>query len=352
MQIERIIGRRFRDGDPEKDGGGGDDKAAEEAAAAAKADEEAATAAAAEAKALADEEADKIARGDVVDDGKSKAKGEGEGDVAAPKGEGEGDGKGDVAPAKGDRTTSTMVPKSRLDTKNRMLSDAQARIEELEKKVAATVPAAAAVPAVVADETADTKIEAAEKEYAAARKDGNVDAELAAMRSIRSLQAEQGKAAMDSARTGATNDALEASRYEDVLAVIEEEHPQINPDSDEKTYDQDVVDEVVEIQEAMVLKGYSKSEALIRAVSYVIPNPDSKVAELSGERDKKAERDAAAKKKAAEAAAKQAPDTKDVGKSGDSAGANDTLPDAEKLSDEEFEALPETTKKRMRGDEV
>jgi hypothetical protein len=133
--------------------------------------------------------------------------------------------------------------------------------------------------------------------------------------------------------------------------VIEEEHPEINPD-DDTVYDQDVVDEVVEIQEAMILKGYSKSEALIRAVSYVIPNPDSKVAELSGERDKKAERDAAAKEKAAKTASKQAPDTKDVGKSGASAGAADSYPDAEKLSEEEFDSLPETTKKRMRGDEV
>jgi colicin import membrane protein len=168
MQIERILGRRFRDGDPEKEGGGGDDKAAEEAAAAAKVEADAADA----AKALADEEADKIARGDVVDDG-ATAKGEDEGDGTAAKPKDEGDG----TAAKSEKTTSTMVPKSRLDTKNRMLSDAQARIEELEQKVATTVPAAAAAPAADAP-TADSKMEAAEKEYTAARKDGNVDAEL------------------------------------------------------------------------------------------------------------------------------------------------------------------------------
>jgi len=352
MNIERIIGRRFREGDPAKEGGGAEDKAAEEAAAAAKLEEETAAA----AKAKSDEEADKIARGDVVDDDTIKAKADDDDDgVKAKADDGDDDGEG-VSKAKA--APSTMVPKSRLDTKNRMLSDAQDRIAELEKKVnekgADVAAAAAATPE---KDTVDTKVKAAEKKYADARKDGNVDAELDAMREIRALEKEQSRVEFETVRAGATTDAIEAARYEDVLAVIEEDYPQLNPDladDDEEVneYDQDVVDEVLDIQEAFILKGYTKSEALIRAVSYAFPDTDSKIAELSGERDKKAERDAAAKKKAAETAGKQAPDTKDVGKSGAAAGATDVLPDAEKLSEEEFDSLPEATKKRMRGDEV
>ena len=74
--------------------------------------------------------------------------------------------------------------------------------------------------------------------------------------------------------------------------------------------------------------------------------PEPEKQGLKNESDRKQEQVA----KNLDTAKRQPASMKDVGLDSDKAGMSSNLPDISKLSAEEFDALPESTKARMRGD--
>jgi hypothetical protein len=266
----------------------------------------------------------------------------------------------DAEEAEKAKRDSQMIPRSRLDAKNRILRETQAKLQATEERLrAAGVDIEKSdSPREEAVAEFDTKIIEAEKELIQAKKDGDVEAEVKALGKIRSLEREQYKTQLEIASKEATSRAVATTEYDDTLSALEELIPSINPDS-EDTYDQDAVDEMREMVEAFEAKGYASNEALVTAANYIFPEEMGNIKSINEQRDKteaakKAEeaRTKAAKEKAAEAISKAAPDTKGVGDAADKAGSKAAVPDGEKLSDDEFDKLPESTKARMRGDFV
>jgi hypothetical protein len=144
--------------------------------------------------------------------------------------------------------------------------------------------------------------------------------------------------------------AVEELTYNAQLAGFEAQYPTLNPEHEE--FDEDQTNEVATLLNAFVKSGTKRSEALAKAVKYVLgAPPDQKVSDaakaLAGERAKKA------REKAAEADRKQPPSTSKVGLDSDRAGSGGELGiDVLRLSQDKFAKLDEETKAKLRGDEL
>lgn len=153
----------------------------------------------------------------------------------------------------------------------------------------------------------------------------------------------------------AKRSAIEELKYDSALARHESLHPELNPDSD--AFDETTVTEVSELLEAFVARGFTRHAALDRAVKYVLGEPKKEEAkdDKSEERDVlRAKREKEARKKAAEAAAKQPAATDGVGKDSDKGGKADDPEgiDVLKLSQKKFQELTEEQLSRLRGDSL
>jgi hypothetical protein len=151
----------------------------------------------------------------------------------------------------------------------------------------------------------------------------------------------------------AKEQAKEEIRFELTVERMETEHPLLNPDHDD--YDQDVVDDVLGWQQVyMAKKGLSPSKALAEAVKKVLADvPAAAVVEpakgLGAGKQVASDRKQAAVAKNVDAAKRQPAGTKDVGVDSDKIGTAKAI-DVDKLTYEEFAALPESTKAELRGD--
>ena len=94
---------------------------------------------------------------------------------------------------------------------------------------------------------------------------------------------------------------------------------------------------------------YTPTQALLRAVKFVLPENTVKEAETPRE-EPKPKTDAKNLRNKVDAANKQPPDTDSVGEQGNSMGKNAEDPNPLDMSEEDWDALPESTLKRMRGD--
>jgi len=103
------------------------------------------------------------------------------------------------------------------------------------------------------------------------------------------------------------------------------------------------VDEVLELKEAFEAKGYTPASALERAVGYVRKeeSPAGTVDKKKTDVEKNLKDDK-----------KQPADINKAGKDSDKGGAKDVVPDMTNMTDEEIDALPKETLRRMRGDFV
>ena len=150
----------------------------------------------------------------------------------------------------------------------------------------------------------------------------------------------------------------EQVRLDMTIDRLEAEFEIMNPDSD--VYDQDVVNDVLGWQEVFMNRDkMPASLALDKAARKVMeslappppPTPPEEVKEkgLSAGQTAVVARGTEQVAKNIEAAASQPPGMDDVGKDTDKAGMKEQV-DVSKLSQEEFAALPEATKAKLRGD--
>ena len=202
----------------------------------------------------------------------------------------------------------------------------------------------------------EAEIEAMEQKHADLLLDGNVKEATAIMKQIRTMERQIAVAEAEQRASRLTAQALEADRAAAVVARIEADFPEMNPQSE--SYDQDIVDLVLSKQQSMVRQGVAPSQALDRAAREVAerflkkeppkekPEPKgldtSKTAE---ERRKQAVEQALATQK------QQPASMRETGMDSDKMGEKG-LPDVTKMTAEEFAALPEATKARMLGNLV
>ena len=154
----------------------------------------------------------------------------------------------------------------------------------------------------------------------------------------------------------AKEQAREEIRMELTIERIETEYPQLDEKSE--TFDQDLTDDVLDKQRGYIERErLSPSQALLKAVKYVMSRaqpPAEKAEEKGGlsRADRGTERKEAAVAKNVDAANRQPASTKKVGADSDKHGQTAPTSEADQMTYEEFSALPDSTKAKMRGDFV
>ena len=153
----------------------------------------------------------------------------------------------------------------------------------------------------------------------------------------------------------AKEQAREEIRWEMTVESIEKQYAALDETSEE--FDQDLTDEVVDRMNGLISRErLPRSQALLKAVKLVMERraPTDEPAEGKGLRSagKEEDRKEAAVKKNLEAANRQPASAKKVGADSDKHGQTGSIPNAEDMTFEEFSALPEATRAKMRGDFV
>lgn len=153
----------------------------------------------------------------------------------------------------------------------------------------------------------------------------------------------------------AKESAREEIRWDMTLESIEKQYPALDETSSD--FDQELSDDVIDAMNGIMRRErLPRSQALVKAVQKVMERSQTveKQEEGKGLRSagKEEDRKEAAVKKNVDAANRQPASTKKVGADSDKHGQNKEVPNADDLTFEEFSALPETTKAKMRGDFV
>jgi len=154
----------------------------------------------------------------------------------------------------------------------------------------------------------------------------------------------------------AKESAREEIRWDMTLESIEKQYPALDETSEH--FDQDLSDDVLDAMSGIMRRErLPRSQALVKAVQKVMDRQKgAEAAETEGKglrsAAKEEDRKEAAVKKNVDAANRQPASTKKVGADSDKHGQNKEVPDANDMTFEEFSALPDTTKAKMRGDYV
>ena len=234
-------------------------------------------------------------------------------------------------------TKSPMIPKSRLD-------EVLAQNKALKKRIAQTEEAEKA-----AEEAPNAyDFDAKEEEYMDAVLDGDKDKAKAIRKEIR--QAEATKMETELTRdieTKVTRNST-ANAVQDAASAIEEAFPIFDANAPE--FNKALTDEVNKYMTGFISSGQNPVEALEEATTYVLQKNNmldsSTVADVPalGQAKEQKQRSQVSKKlKAADAQPPELP-----GES--SAAKGEKALDVNNMTPEEFDALPDATLKRLRGD--
>lgn len=239
------------------------------------------------------------------------------------------------------------IPKSRFDeAQAKARAREQALLEEIERLKGGQQ--ASATQKAVSD--MKSKIEELQDKYEDLILDGKKDEARKIRKQVDAMREElveyQTSVKSDAARKAAVDELS----YNAQLAGFEAKYPALNPEHED--FDEDRTNEVATLLNAFVKSGTKRSEALAKAVKYVLgAPPEQKVSDaakaLAEERAKKA------REKAAEADKKQPPSSAKVGLDSDKAGkGGEQGIDVMRMSQDKFSKLDEETKARLRGDEL
>ena len=239
------------------------------------------------------------------------------------------------------------IPKSRFDeAQAKARAREQTLLEEIERLKGGQQ--ASATQKAVSDMR--SKIEELQDKYEDLILDGKKDEARKIRKQVDAMREElveyQTSVKSDAARKAAVDELS----YNAQLAGFEAKYPALNPEHED--FDEDRTNEVATLLNAFVKSGTKRSEALAKAVRYVLgAPPEQKVSDaakaLAEERAKKA------REKAAEADKKQPPSSAKVGLDSDKAGkGGEQGIDVMRMSQDKFSKLDEETKARLRGDEL
>lgn len=233
-----------------------------------------------------------------------------------------------------------MVPKSRLDE---VLAKQKALQKQLDEIKAASEKAEEAPDAYDFD--------AKEVEYQNMVLDGEAEKAAALRREIRQAERAQLEFEMRQEMSQTVAQDRQMTALQQAAIAMEEAYPVFDRNSE--SFNEDYTNEVVELRDAFMMKGYEAVDALSKAVKYVVKDhdlekPQESAPSLAGKAQKT---DELAKKRAQvnkklKAAEAQPPEL--PGET--SANHGEKGIDISTLTEEEFDALPEATLRRLRGD--
>ena len=235
---------------------------------------------------------------------------------------------------------SKMVPKARLDEVLAKQNALQKQLDEIN---------AAKEKAEEAPE--DYDFDAKEVEYQNMVLDGETEKAVALRREIRKAEREQLEYEMRQEMTQTVSQDRQMTALQQAATAMEEAYPVFDRNSAE--FNEDYTNEVLELRDAFMSTGYDVVDALSKAVKYVVKDhdldqPEDSAPSLAGKApsvDEVAKKRAQVSKKlkAAEAQPPELP-----GESSSIHGEKGL--DVSNMTEEEFDALPEATLKRLRGD--
>ena len=239
------------------------------------------------------------------------------------------------------RSTLT-IPKHRYDSQAARTRAAEAEAQRLREELARTT-AASPPPAPLTQEALDTQLATLDDELDKALLDNDASKVREIRSTARRLEREflQNMSGQQAEMT--TQQAVQQVKLDETIAMLETEYPILSNEAPE--FDPAVVQEVLELHEGFMLTGrYTASDAMLRAVSYVMKDatPPAEPAP-PGKRRTPVEKNVATAKA-------QPPSLDGVGADSNKSGIKGSLPEASKLTEEEFDALPASALKRMRGD--
>jgi hypothetical protein len=185
--------------------------------------------------------------------------------------------------------------------------------------------------------------------------DGDAKGAAAVMKEIRMAERQIAKLEMQQDSTAITAHAIEAERVEYAIASLEADHPVFNPDSEE--FDEELVNfALAEQQRLMKAEGMAPSRALVKAATTIMKRFAAKPAEVDAKpglaKAAQDDRKAAQVAKNLETQKRQPASMRDSGIDSDKAGQQGANIDPSRLSYEEFEALPDSVKAKLRGDNI
>jgi len=241
-----------------------------------------------------------------------------------------------------DKPTRPMVPKSRLDE---VLNKQKALQKQLDDMKAAQQPAE--------DAPEEYNFSEKEMEYQNAVLDGEAEKAAQLRAEIRQAERAQIQYEMNQKMTDAVSQNQQASALQQAATALEAEFPIFDAKSEQ--YDEALTQEVIELRDAFMIKGENAVAALSKAAKYVISENsliDATPSLASGEAPKKAV-DEMAKKRAEVSRKLKVADSQPPEMAGEGASIRGEKGlDLNNLSEDEFNALPEATLKRLRGDIV
>lgn len=242
------------------------------------------------------------------------------------------------------------IPKARFDEavgKERNAREAaEKRAAELEEQLAARQ----AQEKILEDEEAfEAKIDELQAKHADLLLEGETSEANKLMREIRKLERDRISREVEARSMMNFRNSMEAERLDSVIKEIEKAHPELDPNNKD-IYDDYMVKVILGDFNQMVSQGASRPQAMQQAVDRAYAYFNRTSAPNQG-LAKKEDRRAAQIEKNLDTKRRQPPNMRDTGLDSDKIGAAQNI-DVTKLSQEEFNALPEATIKKLRGDSL
>ena len=249
---------------------------------------------------------------------------------------------------KKEKPDTPMIPKARVDE---MLTKERERAEAAERRLAELTSQSKKEEAKVSLTQLETKSAELRQLEHDALMDGDKEKarEFSTQRDALNRQIARIENQAEASEVSAQ--ALETIRVETTISSLKDLYPQLDEKAAE--YDQELVDDVLDKQRGyMERERMSPSAALAKAAKVIMGRQAQAPASAEGAglaKGQNVDRKAAAVAKNVAAAAAQPANLKIAGMDSDKSGAKG-LPDINKMSRDEYDALPEATKARMRGD--
>lgn len=248
---------------------------------------------------------------------------------------------------------AARIPKARFDE---AVEKERTRATAAEERAKAAEAELARLKDGTADiERLDKEIDELEEQLDAAVADGNKDKVRELRKKAREAQERKMDLKADQRARQATALAVAQVNYDSLLGQLERDYPIINPDSEQ--FDEAVMADVVDLKEAFEAKGLGTVEALKKAANMLLvkmpaksveTKPDDKAAEAEA---KAQERREAAVRKGVETRVKQPAAVGAAGKDSTTAGGS-LAQNVGRLSDKDFDDLPEDKLRKLRGDDL
>tara|TARA_R110001592_G_scaffold114618_1_gene314587 strand:- start:499 stop:1455 length:957 start_codon:yes stop_codon:yes gene_type:complete len=238
---------------------------------------------------------------------------------------------------------SPMIPKARLDEALQKQKALQKQLDDIRREK----------EEVSIESPIEYDFSAKELQYQELLLDGEAQQAAALRQEIRAAEYTNLIYEVQQNIASKVDDTVHMTQEQQNLATaasdLAKQYPALDQDSD--TFNQEATEEVIELRDAFIQKGYDAVASLNKAVNYVVKTHDIAPAIDDVQKAHNKQVDEVSKKRAEvqrklEAAEAQPPEM--AGESGAAHGEKSISIDT--LSDTEFAALPEATLARLRGD--